>query len=112
MIKLGWRLLKNPQVLCAFVLRSKYIQGVDLDFSRSRQYNFSPLWSGILNEVDNLRRNFMMSIGDGKSTKFWTDSWVENVGPLIGLTAFLLIRFSLIHLLLISLVLDYEIVNS
>ena len=37
MIKLGWRIIKNPQALWVRIITAKYIQGNTQDFNKSRR---------------------------------------------------------------------------
>ena len=73
MVKLGWHLLSSLNALWACIIISKYIQGNVVDLEKSRQYNLSPLWGGILKQKDILTLNKMNSIGNDPSINIWRD---------------------------------------
>ncbi|KAK9749278.1 hypothetical protein RND81_02G114800 [Saponaria officinalis] len=58
------------------VLRAKYCDNrCDIDIFRQRK-DSSNTWQGILVNVDNLKKGIRSSVGNGKSTMFWSHSWV------------------------------------
>ncbi|KAK8589984.1 hypothetical protein V6N12_024370 [Hibiscus sabdariffa] len=45
----------------------------------------SRLWRGICIVWEDVRANIRWQIGDGESGRFWRDSWLHGIGPLIEL---------------------------
>lgn len=73
----GWRLLENPNSLCARVLKGRYYQ--DSDFlSASRRKHASHTWRAVLAGRDVLQKGLIRRIGDGTSTLVWRDRWLPN----------------------------------
>jgi hypothetical protein len=71
----AWRLLQQPDSLCARVLRSKYYpQGnlVDTVFTG----NPSPTGSVISYGLELLKHGLIWRTGDGKSVRIWRDNWI------------------------------------
>ncbi|KAK9944849.1 hypothetical protein M0R45_010396 [Rubus argutus] len=81
--KAGWRLLQNDPGLWACVYKNKYLQHADLfDDNYSSPKNCSSTWKSIVHGTRLLTQGLIWIIGDGRSTKFWTDIWVTPT-PLI-----------------------------
>lgn len=75
--KQGWRLMVNPDSLCARVLKGRYYH--DSDFLNSkRRKHASHNWRAILAGRDVLSRGIIRRIGNGVSTNIWNDRWLPN----------------------------------
>lgn len=83
MLKLGWRMLSDPNALWSKVLRGKYLNGGEVVFSNSKKSNLSPTWKAILDTSATLPHNTAWSIGNGTITHFWHDNWFKDAGPLL-----------------------------
>ncbi|XP_016667495.1 uncharacterized protein [Gossypium hirsutum] len=80
---LGFNLLTNKQALWVKVLRAKYKLFEDRpeDILGSK---CSFVWRSLAKVWSLLRQSLLWSIGDGNLIKFWTDSWLTEVGLLIN----------------------------
>ena len=73
--KQGWRLIQNPDSLCARVLKGRYFH--DSDFLHAtRKKHSSHTWRAILEG----RRVLSMGLvrRDGTTTSVWNDRWLPN----------------------------------
>lgn len=73
--KQGWRLLTNPESLCARVLRGKYYNGKDF-MTATRRRGSSHTWRAILFGREALELGLIKRVGDGESIKIWDDPWI------------------------------------
>ncbi|CAA7055148.1 unnamed protein product [Microthlaspi erraticum] len=74
--KLSWRVLNQPNCLLARVLLNKYCHEttfLDCDVSTTASHG----WRGICIGRDLLKPNLGMTIGDGTTTRIWTDPWLS-----------------------------------
>lgn len=70
--KQGWRLVTNPDSLCAKVLKGRYFH--DSDFmSAANKRNSSHTWKAILHGREVLKLGLVKRIGDGASIQIWED---------------------------------------
>ncbi|QHN81401.1 Putative ribonuclease H protein [Arachis hypogaea] len=83
LVKLLWHLLKNEKALWSEVLRSKYGRGKNLLHELQICSSDSTLWRSLAKVWNCLIQNTYISIGDGRSTKLWTDKWIKGGSPLI-----------------------------
>lgn len=83
MINLGWRFINSPNALWSKFLSAKYCKGINDELSHSRKSNWSPLWKGIMPKANFIHASISKTIGNGKGTRFWTDDWVNDLGPFI-----------------------------
>jgi len=68
--KQGWRLIENPNSLCARVLKGRYYH--DSEFlSATRKKHASQTWRAILAGREVLYKGFIRRIGDGSTTRIW-----------------------------------------
>lgn len=75
--KQGWRLMVNPDSLCARVLKGRYYH--DGDFLNStRRKHASHTWWAILAGREVLMKGIIKRIGDGTSTNIWSDRWLPH----------------------------------
>jgi hypothetical protein len=75
--KQGWRLMSNPDSLCARVLKGKYFPQGDF-MSAGKKKNASHTWRAILAGRHVLEMGLIKRIGDGSSTNIWQDRWIPN----------------------------------
>ena len=68
--KQAWRLIENPNSLCARVLKGRYYH--DSEFlSATRKKHASQTWRAILAGREVLYKGFIRRIGDGSTTRIW-----------------------------------------
>jgi len=75
--KPGWRLMVNPESLCARVLKGKYYHTSDF-MSATKKKNASHTWHAILTGRKVLQMGCIRRIGDGQSTNVWSDQWLPG----------------------------------
>ena len=75
--KQGWRLMVNPESLCARVLKGKYYHTSDF-MSATKKKNASHTWRAILTGRKVLQMGCIRRIGDGQSTNVWSDQWLPG----------------------------------
>ena len=75
--KQAWRLLDNPESLCARVLRGRYYP--DGDFLQARcPATASATWRAIISGREALKKGLIRRVGDGRTTEVWHDKWIEG----------------------------------
>jgi ribonuclease HI len=75
--KQGWRILQNPESLCARILKGRYFH--DTNFLQATRKNHSShTWRAILQGREVLTLGLIRRIGNGESTNVWTDRWLPN----------------------------------
>jgi hypothetical protein len=78
--KQGWRLLTDPNSLCARVLKGRYFPDTDFwNAPKPRSSSFT--WRSILYGRELLAQGVTWGIGDGKTVKILSDNWVPNFPP-------------------------------
>ncbi|KAJ8422361.1 hypothetical protein Cgig2_023906 [Carnegiea gigantea] len=79
LMKLGWRMLTEPESIWARVLRFKYCQGRHLLHppNRTPMGMVSIGWKGMLENLNPLQRGVGMAVGDDRATAFWLDRCAE-----------------------------------
>jgi hypothetical protein len=73
----AWRLLINPNSLCAQVLKAKYYpegRFKDTIFSG----NASPTWQAIQHGLELLKKGLVWRMGGGQSIRIWRDRWLPT----------------------------------
>jgi hypothetical protein len=75
--KQGWRLMMNPNSLCASVLKGKYFPQEDF-MTVGKKNNPSHTWRAILAGRKVLELGLIKRIGDGTSTNIWNDKWIPT----------------------------------
>jgi len=73
----GWRLIMEPNLLCAQVLRAKYFQNGD-PLTASEKPGISYTWRSILRGLQALKKGLIWRVGDGSSINIWSDAWIPN----------------------------------
>jgi hypothetical protein len=71
--KQAWRMLTNPESLCARVLKARYFKDNDL-LHASCPKGGSYTWRSIIHGRDLLKKCLIWRIGDGKLVDVWSDS--------------------------------------
>jgi ribonuclease HI len=75
--KQGWRLIQNPDSLCARVLKGRYFH--DSEFLQAtRKKHSSHTWRAILAGREVLSKGLVRRIGDGNTTRIWQDRWLPG----------------------------------
>jgi hypothetical protein len=73
--KQGWRLLTDPKLLCARVLKAKYYPDVSvLKAQPSRGMSYT--WRSIIKRIELLREGVIRRVGDGVTIDCWNDPWI------------------------------------
>ncbi|XP_074304569.1 uncharacterized protein LOC141639286 [Silene latifolia] len=75
--KQAWRLVTNKVSLMSRVMGGKYFPAGDF-MSASMGTNPSYTWRGIIEAREVLFKGLRRRVGDGMSTKVWTDPWIAN----------------------------------
>lgn len=80
--KQGWRLLTEPNSLCARVLKGRYFPGTDF-WHATKPRSSSYTWHSILHGRELLTHGIRWGIGDGKTVKIISDNWIPRFPPVI-----------------------------
>jgi hypothetical protein len=75
--KQGWRLLTDPDSLCARVLKARYFKNSDF-LSASCPNRASTTWRGIIYGRKLLERGLIWRIGNGESVSIWDSNWIPR----------------------------------
>ncbi|QHO00044.1 uncharacterized protein DS421_13g403050 [Arachis hypogaea] len=79
--KQAWRLVKNPEVIWAKILKEMYFP--DGNFWEAKAKNGdSWVWRSLVEGKDFIRRNGRWSIGDGSNIDIWKDNWIIEGGSI------------------------------
>jgi hypothetical protein len=73
--KQGWRLVMNPDSLCAKVLKGKYFPHGNF-MTAGKKKNSSHTWRAIVAGRKVRELGLIKRIGDGTSTNIWNDRWL------------------------------------
>jgi hypothetical protein len=77
--KQGWRLLTDPNSLCACVLKARYFRdGEFLNAACPKRASYT--WKGIIHGRNLLREGLVWRIGNGESIKVADDNWIPRSG--------------------------------
>lgn len=80
--KIGWRIITKPDSLLARTLLGKYCHKTSF-LKATKPSNSSHGWNGILHGRDLLLGHLGKVIGDGESTRVWTDSWIDTTNDFL-----------------------------
>nr|XP_051221482.1 uncharacterized protein LOC127339703 [Lolium perenne] len=72
-----WRLIVNPESLCARVLRAKYYPNGDI-LSAGPKAGSSYTWQSIVASIATFKRGYLWRVGNGESIKIWSDPWIPS----------------------------------
>ncbi|CAN1161707.1 Putative ribonuclease H protein At1g65750 [Linum perenne] len=78
LMKLVWNLMSQPDELWVRVLLSKYMVKTANGYMLARKKGFSNAWRGMMRVWDITQNGVRWSIRDGRSTRFWTDRWLDS----------------------------------
>jgi hypothetical protein len=73
----AWRMLTNPESLCAKVLKAKYFPNCSI-LEASSSPGVSYTWRSILKGVGLLKEGIVWRVGDGTNINIWTDPWLAR----------------------------------
>ena len=73
----AWRLLQNPDTLCARILKSIYYPSSDI-LDAELGGRPSQVWRAILEGRDILKQGLIRRIGNGVTTNIWTHNWLPR----------------------------------
>jgi hypothetical protein len=73
----AWRMLTNPESLCAKVLKAKYFPNCSI-LEASSSPGISYTWRSILKGVSLLKEGIVWRVGDGTNINIWTDPWLAR----------------------------------
>jgi hypothetical protein len=76
--KQGWRLLTQPQSLCAQVLRSRYYPNGDF-MTVNPPSTASKTWRAILAGRQALNTGLIKRVGTGSTVSIWQDKWIPGM---------------------------------
>ena len=71
-----WRLIINPDSLCARVLKAKYYPQGDI-LQAGPKSGSSYTWQSILAGVSTFKRGHVWRVGNGACINIWTDPWIQ-----------------------------------
>lgn len=84
LMKLYFRLFSESDTLWSRLTRGKYLElGFHFNFSRKDRILY--VWKGILSATEDTLLVLRKVVGNGRNTKFWWETWVEDEPPLIQL---------------------------
>jgi hypothetical protein len=75
--KQGWRLLSNPNSLCAKVLKGKYYPNGDF-LNASNKKNSSHTWRAIKHGRVAPLKGLIKRVGNGSTIRIWEDPWIPS----------------------------------
>ena len=70
-----WRLITNPESLCARVLKAKYYPNVDL-LHATLKNGASFTWQSVMKGPETFKLGYIWRIGIGESVNIWQDPWI------------------------------------
>lgn len=73
----GWRLIRNPESLCARVLKSKYYPKGDI-LDTIFFTDASPAWRGIEFGLELLKEGLIWRVGNGRRIHISRDQWIPH----------------------------------
>lgn len=72
-----WRLLDDPEYLCARILRGKYYPSGDL-LSAGPKKGSSFTWQSIFAGIQTFKRGHIWRVGSGEKINIWEDHWIRS----------------------------------
>ena len=73
----AWRIVMNPDSLCARLLMAKYCPDGDLMKVREGP-GISYSWRSIVRGIQALKEGIIWRVGNGESIKIWEDPWIPR----------------------------------
>lgn len=78
MAKLGWKLLNNEDCMWVEILKAKYAHGrKGMNIFEPKRIS-SNAWRGIVSALPTIREGIRFNVGNGRTTRFWSDAWVQE----------------------------------
>jgi hypothetical protein len=81
----GWRMLTNPNSLCARVLKARYYPSTSI-LEAKATVGISYSWRSILKGVNLMKEGLVWRIGDGPNVRIWEDQWLNRDGCRMPIT--------------------------
>ena len=75
--KQSWRLISQPDSLCARVLKAKYYPNCNI-LKASPKKGSSFTWQSIMAGLNTFKRGHIWRVGNGESINIWEDHWVPG----------------------------------
>jgi hypothetical protein len=75
--KQSWRLISEPDSLCAKILKAKYFPSCDLlscQLKKGSSFTWQSIWAGL----QTFKRGHIWRVGDGTSINIWSDPWIPS----------------------------------
>jgi hypothetical protein len=73
-----WRLLLEPESLCAKVLRARYYLDGNLLAAAKLKSGSSYSWQSVLAGLECFKRGYIWRVGDGSQIKISEDNWIPS----------------------------------
>ena len=73
----AWRLIQNPNSLCAQVLSARYYPN-DSILNASPKGGISYTWRSILKGINLLKKGIIWRVGSGNNINIWSDPWIPR----------------------------------
>lgn len=70
-----WRLITNPDSLCAHVLKAKYYPNISL-LQATLKNGASFTWQSVMKGLETFKLGYIWRIGTGETVNIWNDPWV------------------------------------
>lgn len=77
----GWRLLYNPDNLCARLPKAKYYPNGNL-MNTVFTGNASPTWKAVEHGLELLKSGIIWRVGDGNQIRIWRDNWIPRLSSM------------------------------
>ena len=72
-----WRLIQNPESLCAQILKARYFPHTHvLDAVPKDGISYS--WRSLLHGLQLFKEGYLWRIGDGNQVRIWSDPWLPR----------------------------------
>jgi hypothetical protein len=81
----AWRMLTNPESLCAMVLKARYFPDCSI-LQATAGPGISYSWRSIVKGINLLKEGLIWRVGDGSSINIWSDPWLARNGSLQPIT--------------------------
>ena len=72
-----WRLIANPDSLCAQILRAKYYPSGDI-LQAGLKSGSSFTWQSLVAGIQTFKRGCIWRVGNGNSIDIWRDPWIPS----------------------------------
>ena len=72
-----WRLIQNPDTLCAKLLKAKYFPDTHI-LEAARKDGISYAWRSLLHGLELFKEGYICRFGDGMDVNIWVDPWIPR----------------------------------